>query len=109
MVAHDQEKVSKLQMMEHNLQALDQQRQQMQAQLFEIDSAISALEGATSAYRIVGSVMVNAQPADVRKELQQRKEVMEVRLQSIEKQEEKLRSSAKDLQDDVMKALKGDK
>ena len=101
-----QEKISKLQLMEHNIHNLEQQRQQMQAQLFELESAITALGDAKTTYKIVGSVMVSAQPAAVLKELQQKKEVLDVRIQSIEKQEEKLRESAKALQDDVMSSLK---
>ena len=100
------EKINKLQMMEHNLQQLDQQRQQMQAQMFELESAMGALDGAKTAYKIVGSVMVHSDPATVLKELQEKKEVLDVRIQSIEKQEQKLRDSAKALQDDVMKTLK---
>ena len=100
------ETINKLQMMEHNLQQLEQQRQQMQAQLFELESAVSALEDAKNAYKIVGSIMVHAQPSYLLKELQQKKEILDVRIQSIEKQEQKLRDNAKALQDQVMGALK---
>jgi prefoldin beta subunit len=105
-MADPKEKIGKLQVMEHNLHNLEQQRQQMQAQLFELESAIGSLADAKSAYKIVGSVMVHAQPATLLKELQQKKEVLDVRIQSIEKQEEKLRDSAKALQDEVMSELK---
>lgn len=101
-----QEKIAKLQMMEHNMHQLEQQRQQLQAQLFEIESAITALGESTTAYKIVGSVMVQAKPDALLKELQQKKDVLDVRIQSTEKQEQKLRDGAKALQDDVMKSLK---
>jgi prefoldin beta subunit len=101
-----QEKIGKLQLMEHNIHNLEQQRQQMQAQLFELESAIAALGEAKTAYKIVGSVMVSTPPATALKELQQKKEVLDVRIQSVEKQEEKLRDSAKALQDEVMNSLK---
>jgi len=101
-----QEKINKLQLMEHNLQALDQQRQQFQAQLFELDSAIAALEKAPTAYKIVGSVMVHSEPKKLLEELKQKKDVLDVRIGSVEKQEQKLHDSAKQLQDDVLSTLK---
>lgn len=101
-----QEKIGKLQQMEHTIQGLDSTRQQLQAQLFELDSAIAALEKAPSAYKIVGSVMVSADPKTLLKELQEKKEILDVRISSVEKQESKLRDSAKALQEEVMSALK---
>jgi prefoldin beta subunit len=101
------EKIHRLQSIEQAVSQLEQQRQQVQAQVFEIDSAISALKGVTTSYKIVGNVMVDAKPDDLLKELQQKKEVLDVRTQSIEKQLQKLRDSAKGIQDEMRKAAGG--
>jgi len=76
------------------MQALEQQRQQTQNQIFEIDNAVGALGESKTAFKIVGNVMVQTETAELSKELAQKKEVLEVRLQSLEKQEHKLRESA---------------
>ena len=99
--------MQRLQSIEQALGQLEQQRQQVQSQLFEIDSAIASLKGVTKSYKIVGNIMVDAKPDELLKELQQKKEVLEVRNQSIEKQEQKLRDNAKSLQEDLRKPQGG--
>lgn len=101
-----QEKINKLQFFEQNLQSLESTRQQLQSQLFELDSAIASLEQAPAAYKIVGSVMVSSDPKKLLEELKQKKDILDLRISSVEKQETKLRESAKALQDDVMNSLK---
>ncbi len=102
----DAENIGRLQMMEHNLQALEQQRQQVQSHIFEIENALGALQDAKTAFRIVGGIMVNADPATLKNDLEQKKEVLDVRIASLEKQEQKLRDNAKSLQNEVMEGAK---
>jgi prefoldin beta subunit len=104
MAKESAEKIQRLQSIEQALGTLEQQRQQVQSQMFEIDSALAALKGATTSFKIVGSVMVDAKPEELLKELQQKKEVLEIRNQSIEKQEQRLRDNAKGIQDEMRKA-----
>ncbi len=101
------ESIQRLQSIEQALSQLGAQRQQVQSQLFEIDSAISALKTAKTAFKIVGNVMVDAKPEDVLSELQQKKEILDIRTASIEKQEQKLRDNAKDIQQQMHKAIGG--
>ena len=102
-----QEKIQRLQMIEQNVQQLHAQKQQFQAQLFEQDNAIKELKTAKQAYKIIGNVMLSAEPKDLQKELEERKEMLQLRIDSIDKQSSQLKDKAKALQEEVMKSMKG--
>ena len=90
-----QEKIQQLQLIEQNMQNFLQQKQQFQAQLAEIDSALGELKTAKDAYRIVGNIMVAKSKEDIEKDLNQKKEMVTLRITTMEKQEEHLKKKAK--------------
>ncbi len=101
-----QEKVQRLQLFEQNLQMLNSQKQQFQAQLFEIESALRELSSASVAYKMVGSIMVNSSKESLEKELLGQRELVELRLQTLEKQEKQFREKAKSIQEEVLSSIK---
>lgn len=101
-----QEKVKQLQMFEQVLQQLMVQKQTFQLQLMEAESALKELEGKTEAYRIMGNIMVLTKKENLEKDLQEKKETLELRISSLEKQEGKTREKAASLQKEVMAAIK---
>jgi prefoldin beta subunit len=101
-----QEKLQRIQLMEQNAQALMMQKQQFQGQLFETESALKELKASPTAFKIIGNIMVASDKDVMLKELGERKEVMELRLAAIEKQEQQIKDKAKALQEDIMKELK---
>ncbi|MBW2972218.1 prefoldin subunit beta [Candidatus Woesearchaeota archaeon] len=100
-----QEKINKLSAMEQSLQSFLSQKQAFQAQLMELASALEELGKTDKAYRIVGNVMVSSDKASLIKDLEQKKETMEIRIKSIEKQEAKMREKTSELQSEVMKEM----
>ena len=100
-----QEKITELQLLEQNMQSFLIQRQNFQAQLTEIESALNEIKKSKDAYRIIGNIMVNAEKKDLEKDLKQKKEMFELRIKSIEKQEEKLKEKASKIQEEVMKQM----
>lgn len=106
MEKESQEKIAKLQVMEQNMQQLGMQKQQFQGQLMEIDSALSELGNTSEAYKIVGNIMVKAKADDIKKDLSSKKELMEVRIQALEKQESQLQEKAQALKEEVMSSMK---
>ncbi|MBU2561578.1 MAG: prefoldin subunit beta [Nanoarchaeota archaeon] len=100
-----QEKINKLSSMEQSLQSFLAQKQAFQAQLLEIDSALGELKKTSKAYRIVGNVMVVSDKAELTNELEQKKETMELRIKSLDKQESKMREKTSELQSEVMKEM----
>ena len=99
-------KVNQLSMLENNLQNLGMQRQQFQSQMAETESALGELEKSQDTYKILGNIMVKVEKEKLKKELDSKKETMQVRMQSLEKQEEKLREKAKTLQEEILQKIK---
>ncbi|MFO8016693.1 MAG: prefoldin subunit beta [Candidatus Woesearchaeota archaeon] len=101
----ENEKVSQLQNLEQNLQSFAMQKQNIQMQLMEVESALSEIEKTDSTYKIVGNVMVAAKKDDLKKELQNKQEMLNMRIKSVEKQEGKLREKASSMQSEVMGSM----
>ncbi len=104
MVSSD--KINQLQLLQQNLQSLSQQKQQMQEQLVELDSALNEVKSTEKAYKIVGKIMIATSKDSLQKDLEQKKEVAEIRLKNFTKQEDALQQSMKDIQKQVMEELK---
>lgn len=99
-------KINELQLLQQNLQTILTQKQQLQNQLVELESALHELQSTSKAYRIVGKIMLATSRESLSSELREKKEVSEVRLKNIERQEEKLKQSMERVQQDVIKELK---
>ena len=99
-------KIAELQMLEQNLQSFLLQRQNFQSQLVEVESALSELDATTAAYKIVGNIMVAANKETLKSDLHQKKEMLALRLKTIEKQETKLKEKATKMQGEVMEEMK---
>ena len=88
-------KISRLQMLEQRLQALIMQKQTFQSQILESDTALGEIEGAKES---IGNVMVSVKKTDLKKDLASKKEVAELKVKNLEKEEKKLREEAETLQ-----------
>ncbi|MFP4423976.1 MAG: prefoldin subunit beta [Candidatus Woesearchaeota archaeon] len=97
--------IKQMQLLEQNLQAYLSQKQQFQAQLIEINSAIEELEQEKDSFKIIGNIMVKRKPEDIKKELQEKKEKIELRIKSLEKQEDLIKKKSKELQGKVMQQM----
>jgi len=109
MAKETQQKVMQLQLLQQNLQNLAMQKQQFQMQLNEIESAHTEMKDAKHAYRIIGSIMVQSSKDDIEKDLKEKKETIELRIKSIETQEQRLREKAEEYQKQLMKEVKEEK
>lgn len=99
----NEEKIRQLNFLEQSLQSVFMQKQQFQAQLVEIDSALVELSKTSSAYKIIGNIMVASNKEELRKDLEEKKEVFSARLKVLEKQEQKFREEAQSLQKQLIK------
>ncbi len=102
------EKITQLQNLEQNINSLIAQKQQFQAQNLEVENALAQLKETNKVFRIIGNIMVASSKDKAEKELQEKKEILELRLKTFDKQEEKLRNQANELQQEVMKEMKKD-
>ncbi|MBU0979984.1 MAG: prefoldin subunit beta [Nanoarchaeota archaeon] len=102
----EDDKLQQLQLMEQSMTNLLMQKQQFESKLSEIESGLKQVQGKDKVFRIIGSIMVSSDVPSVKAELEENKKLLELRIKTIEKQEEKLRERAKSLQDEVVKAMK---
>ena len=91
--------------MEQNVQQLTQQKQQLQSSFFELESAEKELKTAKTAFRIVGNLMVQSNKDELAKDVTSKKEILELKINTLEKQEKKLREESQTLQQALMKDM----
>jgi len=101
-----EKKIQQLQLVEQNLQNIMMQKQSFQMQLMENENALNELEKTKKeAYKIVGTIMISADKEDLKKELNEQKEVFDLRIKNLEKQEKNFKEKAEDIQKEVMKEI----
>ncbi len=101
-----QESIARLQMLEQNMQSILMQKQQFQSQLAEIESALKEIATSNTVFKIVGNIMVNSEKSDVEKDLKQKKELIDIRIKNLDKQEKQFKDKTKQLQEEVLGNLK---
>ena len=104
-----QERLLRLQQLQQTLQVVLSQKQQLELELTEVDQAISELEkldDTTVIFKSIGSLLVKAKRPKVSTELTERKELLNTRITVLGKQEERLRTQAKNLQTKLQQDLR---
>jgi prefoldin beta subunit len=83
------------------------QKQQMELQLAEIDAAIEALKDVKedTVFKAVGPILAKVKKKDTEKELKQTKELLELRVKTMDKQGEKVKNKMKGINDKISKSL----
>ncbi len=98
-----EQQIMELQILEQNLQNLAMQKQNFQTQLIEIESASEEInKNPKEAYKIMGPIMVLSTVKDLEKDLNSKKEILDLRLKNIEKQEKSLGEKIKKIQAEVL-------
>jgi prefoldin beta subunit len=103
-----QERLLRLQQLQQTLQATLTQKQQIELELNETDSALGEMQNVTDGvpiYKSIGSLLIKTEKARITTELTERKELLNKRISVLTKQEERLRSQMKDLQTKLQQDL----
>jgi prefoldin beta subunit len=104
-----QEKITQLQLCEQNMHQFLTQKRTFQAQVLEIDNALREVETSTGiVYKIVGGVMLESTKDKIQHDLKERKDILDLRLQSVEKQEKATKEKAEKIQSEVMAAIESE-
>jgi len=94
--------------MEKQLEVLLIQKHQLQLQLNEIKHALEELKKAKGdVYRSIGSILLHTSKEEADADLKERDELIEVKLNAISKQEEKLRTTVMETQKRLQEKMKG--
>lgn len=103
-----QQKIQQFQSGSQQLQALAQQRQQMDLLAAENHRALEAIEEMgddSTVFRSVGSLLLQETVAAAKERLNNDNETMEIRVKRMKQQEESLQTSLQALQEELQKAL----
>jgi prefoldin beta subunit len=104
-----QQRLLKLQQLQQTLQGVMAQKQQLELQLGEVEEALSELEKMNETaviYKSIGALLVKSQKTTVTEELKERKELLTMRVDVLAKQDDRLRTQAKDLQEKLQQDLR---
>lgn len=102
-----QEKIQELQLFEQNFQSILLQKQAFQLELSETESALLEI-GKTKEdiYKIVGNIMIKASKEGTENELKEKRDILLLRLKSLEKQESIFKEKSEKLREEVVKDMK---
>lgn len=84
------------------------QKESLNIQNMEIDKALEELGKTTTTdvYKIVGPILIKSNKKDLEKELNEKKETVELRLKSLKRQEDRLREKLKESQEKFEKIFR---
>jgi len=107
MVENATDVLTQYQSYQQQLQAVLVEKETLRLQVIEVESAIAEIENAKGeAYKIVGPIMVKKPVEEIKKELKEKKEKLNLRLTTLQRAEERLVQKLKDLQPKVESILK---
>ena len=104
------EQLARLEQLQQNLQTITMQKQQVEAELGEVEKALEELNKAPESdqiYKYAGSLLLKVTREAILKELEERKEVANTRNLVMTKQENRFKESVKELQTKIEDALRG--
>jgi prefoldin beta subunit len=103
-----QERLLRLQQLQQTLQTVMAQKQQVDAEQAEVEQTLTELQKTADdavIYKAIGSLLVKAEKTKVSEELVERKELLTTRTTVLARQEERLRSQAKEVQTKLQEDL----
>ncbi|MGV8142596.1 MAG: prefoldin subunit beta [Candidatus Pacearchaeota archaeon] len=104
--AEAQAKFQEMQIIEQNLQSLLMQKQNNHMELSETSNALEEVKKSSDIiYKMVGSIMVVVDKNHTIKELEEKKRVLEIRSESVSKQERTMETKAREIQSEIKKLL----
>lgn len=99
-------KIQELQIFEQNSRNILIQKQSVQVELNEILNALDELSKThEEVYRVLGGIMVKADRETLSKELEEKKKLLELRIQSLDKQEKSINEKSSVLQSEIQKSM----
>ena len=104
-----QQRLLRLQQLQQTLQGVMSQKQQLTLQLTDVEQAVNELEKLTETaviYKSIGALLVKSKKTKVTTEFSERKELLKMRVDVLGKQEERLRTQVKDLQEKLQRDLR---
>ncbi len=100
------QKIQDLQILEQNFQNISMQKQAFQLELNETSTALDEVgKSKGDVFRVLGQVMVKSDKSELKKELKEKKDLLELRIKAIEKQDLGLRESIERLRGEIVNKI----
>ena len=98
--------IGMLQTQNQQLQAIMMQKQALGMQGREIEKALEHLETATDdVYRSVGPILIKTPAADIKGQLEEEKEEIDLKIKTMESQEKRLKDKLKESQEKIQSMM----
>ena len=104
-----QEQSMKLQQTQQNLQMILSQKQQLELERLETEKALEELNKANdddAVFKHAGTILIKSNKKDLLEELEEKKELAKTKTSLLTKQEEKLKTSLKELETKIQEMIK---
>jgi prefoldin beta subunit len=104
-----QHQLAQFQQLQQQAEAIATQRLQMELQLKEVTRALEEVQKLgedAEVYKSVGNLLIKSEKGNVEAELKERKETLELRINTLKRQEEKVTSRLKELQAKIQDAFR---
>jgi len=97
-------KIQEMQILEQNLQNLLLQKQSFQMELSETQSAAKEIENSDDdVFKVIGQLMIKTDKSKIKEELSNKEKILDLRMKSIEKQENSFMEKLSTLRDELLK------
>jgi len=92
--------IGQFQVYQQQLQTILMQKETMKLQMMEMERALKELDGTKqkTAYKITGQIMISKPVEELKKDLNETKEGIDIRVKSLEKSEKRVSDKLKGLQ-----------
>jgi prefoldin beta subunit len=105
-----QKKIQELQILEHQAQSFQSQKQTFQLDLNETINALNEVKKTEdSVYKILSGIMLKADKNELLNELKEKEKILDLRINSIEKQESLIEKKAHELKDEITSSMNENK
>jgi prefoldin beta subunit len=103
------DRLAQFQSVQNQLQIILAQKQQLMLASVDAESALSELEKSKEGkvYKMAGTLIIESNRADSKKDLSEAKETAEARIKVLEKQETKLRERFEEMRGEIAGMLEG--
>ena len=99
--------IQEMQMLEQRLQNSILQKQAFQMELAETSAAMSELEkSGDEVFKIIGQLMIKSEKSKINEELKDKKKILDLRINSFEKQEHSLNEQLEKLREKFTDSMK---
>jgi prefoldin beta subunit len=105
---HLQNQIRLFQQLQQKAELLGSQRMQLERELKETERALTELEQLDQnavVYKTIGAILVKSNKDKLKEELNDRKETLDMRIQTIKRQEDRTKSELEDKQKEIQAAI----